>query len=142
MISTLTSKAFGSVYHWFVYPLALTVILFAISTLISWSYYGQKAFTYLLSKMRIKTTSANNIYYGLFLLFTIIGCSSSLSAVIDFSDMMILCMAFPNMIGLIILAPEVKRELKSYLGQIRALKTKEIKFQKVLITDEIIEYAD
>jgi len=92
--------------------------------------------------MRIKTTSANNIYYGLFLLFTIIGCSSSLSAVIDFSDMMILCMAFPNMIGLIILAPEVKRELKSYLGQIRALKTKEIKFQKVLITDEIIEYAD
>ncbi len=87
--------------------------------MISWSYYGLKGFEYLFGKSKI----TKNIFFLIFLVFVIIGASSSLTSVIDFSDMMILSMSFPNIIGLYILAPEVFRDLKSYLKEIKNKKS-------------------
>lgn len=119
----LTSAAFSSVFPWFQYVLMLAIVLFAFSTMISWSYYGLKAWTFLFGD----TKRNEYIYKGLFLVFTVIGASSSLGAVIDFSDMMILGMAFPNILGLYFLSKEVKIDLKSYL---RRVKSGEIKRYK------------
>ncbi len=125
---SLTSEAFGSVFSWFPYLLLVAVTLFAFSTLISWSYYGQKGFDYLFGRYSEKLfgnrTPTDTIYRLLFLGCIIIGSASNLRSVMDFSDMMVLCMAFPNIIGLVILAPEVKRDLKVYR---KKLKTGEIK---------------
>jgi alanine or glycine:cation symporter, AGCS family len=119
----LTSAAFGSVFTWFPYLLLVAVTLFAFSTMISWSYYGQKGFDYLFggwSQRLFKTRRVSDtIFQLIFLLAIIIGASSSLDAVMDFSDMMVLCMAFPNIIGLLILAPEVKRDLKVYWKKVK-----------------------
>lgn len=114
----LTSKAFESVYSWFPYVLAVAIVLFAFSTMISWSYYGLKGFEYLFGESKV----IKNIYFIVFLGFIIVGASSTLTAVIDFSDMMILSMAFPNLIGLYILAPEVFKNLKTYMKEIKLQK--------------------
>ncbi|GGW22796.1 amino acid carrier protein [Arenibacter certesii] len=106
----LTSDAFGSVISWFPYVLALAVFLFAFSTMISWSYYGMRAWTYLFGKSK----KVEFVYKMLFLVFVVIGASVSLGAVLDFSDMMILAMSFPNIIGLYIMSGEVKSDLKEY----------------------------
>lgn len=120
----LTSAAFGKVFPWFPYLLLVAVTLFAFSTLISWSYYGLKGFDYLFggySQKLFKTRRVSDTFYQLlFLAAIIIGASSSLDSVMDFSDMMVLCMAFPNMIGLVILAPEVKRDLNIYWNKLRS----------------------
>lgn len=114
----LTSAAFESVLPWFPYLLTLAVLLFAYSTMISWSYYGLKGFDYLfggLSEKWLGSRKFSSVTFNLiFLACIVIGASSSITAVMDFSDMMILCMAFPNVIGLLILAPEVKADLKDY----------------------------
>lgn len=127
----LTSAAFGSVFPWFPYLLLAAVTLFAFSTLISWSYYGLKGFDYLLGGFGKKVFGTrkvtNTIYQLFFLACIVVGASSDMAAVTDFSDMMILCMAFPNIVGLVILAPEVRRDLVSYM---RRLKTGEIKKYK------------
>jgi AGCS family alanine or glycine:cation symporter len=124
----LTSAAFGSVFPWFPYLLLLAVTLFAFSTLISWSYYGLKGFDYLFGGWGQKlfgTRRVTDVIYQLFFLSCIvIGSSSNIMSVMNFSDMMVLAMAFPNVVGLVILAPEVKRDLQSYL---RRLKSGEIK---------------
>jgi AGCS family alanine or glycine:cation symporter len=106
----LTSSAFGSVISWFPYVLVLAICLFAFSTMISWSYYGLRAWTFLFG--RSKTTEL--AYKLLFLVFIVIGSSVRLGAVLDFSDMMILAMALPNIIGLLLLSGEVRAELKDY----------------------------
>jgi AGCS family alanine or glycine:cation symporter len=118
--SALTSAAFSSVLPWFKYVLLVAIILFAFSTMISWSYYGMKAWTYLFGN----TKRMENVYKLLFLFFIFIGSTASLGAVIDFSDMMILGMAFPNILGLYFLSGEVKADLKDYF---RRLKSGEIK---------------
>lgn len=128
----LTSKAFGSVFTWFPYLLVFAIFLFAFSTMISWSYYGLKGFNYLFEKPIKQWTGKPNlskyVFFIIFLLFTVVGASSSMTSVMDFSDMMILSMGFPNVIGLLILAPEVASDLKSYL---RRVKSGEIeKFKK------------
>ncbi len=124
----LTSAAFNSVFPWFPYLLLVAVTLFAFSTLISWSYYGLKGFDYLFGGFGKKIFGTrkvtNRIFQFIFLAFIIIGASSDITAVLDFSDMMILYMAFPNIIGLMILAPEVRRDLISYM---KRLKSGEIK---------------
>ncbi|MBU0487347.1 MAG: alanine:cation symporter family protein [Bacteroidetes bacterium] len=129
--SQLTSAAFASVFSWFPYLLVIAIFLFAFSTMISWSYYGIKGFDYLFGhwfeKLFGSRVYAKRVYQLIFLGFVIVGSSSSLGAVMDFSDMMILCMAFPNILGLIILSPEVKRDLVSYL---RRVKSGEIKRYK------------
>ncbi len=119
----LTSAAFSSVFPWFQYVLMLAIVLFAFSTMISWSYYGLKAWTYVFGQ----TKRQEYLYKGLFLVFTVVGASSSLGAVIDFSDMMILGMAFPNILGLYFLSKEVKLDLKSYLTRIRSGEIKRYK---------------
>lgn len=119
----LTAAAFESVLPWFPYILVICIFLFAYSTMISWSYYGLKGFNFLFGKyfFRIAKTErlSDLVYYILFLSCIIIGSSSSLSAVIDFSDMMILGMAFPNVIGLLFLSGEVYNDLKNYRKKIR-----------------------
>ncbi|SHJ25957.1 alanine or glycine:cation symporter, AGCS family [Arenibacter nanhaiticus] len=114
----LTSDAFGSVISWFPYVLALAVFLFAFSTMISWSYYGMRAWTYLFGKSK----RTEFVYKMLFLVFVVIGASVSLGAVLDFSDMMILAMAFPNIIGLYIMSGEVKVDLEDYWSKLKANK--------------------
>ena len=129
--SQLTSAAFGSVFSWFPYLLMISVFLFAFSTMISWSYYGLKGFDYLFGGFVEKIFGNRKVtditYRLLFLIFIVIGASSSLTSVMDFSDMMILSMALPNILGLIILSPEVKRDLGQYLAKIKSGEIKKFK---------------
>lgn len=112
--SVLTSMAFASVIPWFPYILTLAIVLFAVSTMISWSYYGLQAWMYLFGKSKL----ADLTYKVLFLVFIVIGAAANMSAVWGFSDAMILALVFPNMIGLIFLFPKVKEELNRYLDAI------------------------
>lgn len=114
--SQLTSAAFSSVFSWFDWVLLIAIMLFAFSTMISWSYYGLKSWTYLFGQSRLKA----NIYKFIFLIFIVIGSSTSLGAVLDFSDLMILGMAFPNIFGLLILVGEVRNDLKDYMRRVRS----------------------
>lgn len=124
----LTSNAFEQVIWWFPFVLVIAIFLFAFSTMISWSYYGLKGFDYLFGSISQKLfgnrSVAKYIYFVVFLGFIIVGASSNLGSVIDFSDMMILSMGFPNILGLLILAPEVRKDLNDYW---RKLKSGEIK---------------
>lgn len=106
----LTSAAFESSISWFPWVLTIAVVLFAFSTMISWSYYGLKAWTYLFGE----TVITDIVYKLLFLFFVVLGSSMQLGSVIDFSDAMIFAMAFPNMLGIYFLLPVVKRELNEY----------------------------
>ena len=122
----LTSAAFASVISWFPVILLICVTLFAFSTMISWSYYGLKGFDYLfgpLGERMFGTRKVTNLTFQLiFLVFIVIGSSSDIMAVMDFSDMMILAMAFPNLVGLYILAPELKRDMDDYWTRLKAGK--------------------
>src|SRR5690606_36038232 len=111
----LTSDAFATVISWFPYVLSMVVFLFAFSTMISWSYYGMRAWTYLFGK----NNTIELVYKVLFLAFVVIGASVGLGAVLDFSDMMILTMSFPNIIGLYIMSGEVKNDLESYFSKLK-----------------------
>lgn len=112
--ATLTSMAFASVIPWFPYILTIAIFLFAVSTMISWSYYGSQAWMYLFGKSK----TADITYKVIFCLFIVIGSSASMESVWGFSDAMILGLVFPNMIGLFFLFPKVKEELSSYLTAI------------------------
>lgn len=124
----LTSAAFATVSDWFPYLLLPAIILFAFTTIISWSYYGVKSFDFLAGgiseKLFGKRIYATRFYQLIFLLITVVGSVLSLSNLVDFSDMLVLAMAVPNIIGLLILAPEVKNELKEYLIWIKTQKVK------------------
>lgn len=111
----LTNHIFESSIPHFSVILTIAVILFAFSTMISWSYYGMQSWTYLFGK----SDRNEKIYKVLFCLFVIIGAASKMGSVLDFSDAMIFAMMVPNMIGLIILAPYVKEELAKYLAAIK-----------------------
>ncbi|MBL1148578.1 MAG: alanine:cation symporter family protein [Pseudomonadota bacterium] len=106
----LTSRAFASAFSWFPYILGIAVILFAFSTMIAWSYYGLKAFTYLVGENKILGT----LYKLVFCSVIILGAAANLSNVIGFTDAMIFAMALPNVIGLYVLAPGLKKDLKAY----------------------------
>ena len=123
----LTSKAFESVFSWFPYLLTIAIFLFAFSTMISWSYYGLNGFKYLFGKFIKNDKTIRNIYFIIFLGFIVVGASSSLGAVLDFADMMILSMAFPNILGLLILSGEVRKDLKEYFGKVKSGQIKKYK---------------
>lgn len=112
----LTSDAFSSAFGWFQYILVLAVVLFAFSTMISWSYYGLKAWTFLFGEGQTKEL----VFKVLFCIFVVIGASASLGPVIDFSDAMIFAMAVPNIIALYLLMPVVKAEMTRYLGRLKS----------------------
>tara|TARA_Y100000385_G_C12856691_1_gene535462 strand:- start:399 stop:809 length:411 start_codon:yes stop_codon:yes gene_type:complete len=114
----LTSLAFESVFSWYGWVLLIAILLFSFSTMISWSYYGLKAWQYVFGDSKFSST----LYKLLFLLFVVVGASSSLGTVMDFSDLMILAMAVPNILALYILLPKVKEELNKYWAKVSALK--------------------
>lgn len=104
----ITSHAWASLSPWLPAVLAFATVLFAFSTMISWSYYGERCWEYLFGE---RSTLA---YKVIFLLFVFIGAVSRLGSVLDFSDMMILGMAFPNLIGCLLLSGKVRRDLAKY----------------------------
>ena len=107
----LASNAFQSVIPFFPVILSIIAILFALSTLISWAYYGQKAWTFLLGEGKKRVITYNLIYC----LFIIIGSAMNVQSIIDITDAMMVSMCVPNIIVLYILAPEIKRDLRDYL---------------------------
>ncbi len=113
---TLTSDAFGASVSWFPYILSLAVVLFAFSTMISWSYYGLKAWTYLFGETKISEL----IFKLIFCLAVVVGAAMNLSSVIDFTDASLFAMGIFNIVGLYLLAPVVKRELHSYMARLKA----------------------
>ena len=111
----LTSGAFESVISWFPYVLTIAVVLFAFSTMISWSYYGFQGWAYLFGRSK----KMEYLYKIIFCLFVIVGSAASLGSVIGFSDAMIFAMMVPNMVGIVILAPKVKKELVRFMDAIK-----------------------
>lgn len=119
----MTSYAFATVFPWFPSVLAVCVFLFAYSTMISWSYYGEKAACYLFGQTRRVALG----YRLCYLACIVVGAVSSLTNVLDFSDMMILSMAFPNILGACLLAPKVRVLAEDYWrryqdGEMRAYR--------------------
>ncbi len=113
----LTSQAFESTISWSVLPLSVIAILFAFSTIISWSYYGLKGWTYVFGDSK----TSENTFKSIFCLFVVLGCTIQLDAVLDFSDAMVFVVALPNVIGLIVLAPRIRKEVGKYQAKIRNL---------------------
>ncbi|WP_256839640.1 alanine/glycine:cation symporter family protein [Ornithinimicrobium faecis] len=108
----LTSDAFESVVSWFPVLLAIAVALFAFSTLITWSYYGQKAWEYLFGRARVSIV----IYKTVFCVFTVMGCVLTLGEVVAFADSFLFICAFVNILGLYLLLPVIKSEMREYLA--------------------------
>ncbi len=118
----LTAKAFTSSFSGFGYILALAALLFAFSTMLSWSYYGLKAWTYMFGEGKGKEV----VFKLIFCVFVVIGASMNLGAVIDFSDAMIFAMAIANIIGLYMLMPKVKALLADYHEKLRSGEIKKV----------------
>ncbi len=110
----MTSEAFGQVFSWFPWVLAVAVLLFAFSTMISWSYYGERCFTLLFGK------NTSLLYRIIFLFFVFFGSVFKLGNVLDFSDLMILGMAFPNVLGVVVLSGRVKTALAEYWARYKS----------------------
>lgn len=119
----LTAKAFESSFSGFGYILAIAAVLFAFSTMISWSYYGLKAWTYMFGEGKAKEM----LFKLIFCIFIVIGSSLSLGPVIDFSDAMIFAMGIANIIGLYLLMPKVKVLLADYKAKLASGEIKKIK---------------
>lgn len=115
----LTSMAFAASISWFPVILTISIVLFAISTMISWSYYGLQAWKYLFGRSPLSDISFKIIFCS----FIVIGSAANMTSVWGFSDAMILAMVFPNMIGLLILFPQVKTELDLYINAIKRDRT-------------------
>jgi AGCS family alanine or glycine:cation symporter len=111
----ITSQAFAQYIPFSDIFLTIAVVLFAVSTMISWSYYGLQSWKYLFGRGQI----ADITYKLIFCMFVVIGSAASMSSIWDFSDAMIFAMVFPNMIGLFFLFPVVKKELEKYLKAIK-----------------------
>lgn len=111
---TLTTKAFESAIAWFPLILTISIGLFAYSTMISWGYYGERGWIYLLDHFGGVGLKTVVVFRVIFVLFILVGAVYPLRAVLDFSDAMALGMAFPNIIGSIILAPRVLEKVKDY----------------------------
>ena len=114
----ITSKAFAAYIPYSNVFLTIAVVLFAVSTMISWSYYGLQSWKYLFGRGK----AADMAYKVLFLIFVVIGAAASMKSIWDFSDAMIFAMVFPNMVGLYFLFPVVKKQLKRYTDAIKTAK--------------------
>ena len=113
---TVTSTAFETVLPWFPYVLTVAVALFAISTIITWGYYGQKAWAYLFGR----STISQRLYFVVFCFFVVAGSVLTLGSVLDFADAVLFLLALFNIAGLYLLMPVVKRELKNFHAKIRS----------------------
>ena len=126
----MTSSAFESVIGWFPIVLSIAVALFAFSTIISWSYYGIQAWTYLFGE---RTTIVFKIIY---VICTFLGAMTSLGIIIDFSDLMLLGMAFPNLVGCYILSNELAADLKDYWQRLSSGKMPTYEQMAVGVSEE------
>lgn len=112
--AALTAAAFGSVISWFPMILSVSVVLFAYSTMISWSYYGERCWTYVFGE------KFSMVYRVIFLVFIVLASFVSAGNILDFSDLLILAMAFPNFIALYLLQGKVSDALKEYLARLKS----------------------
>jgi len=119
----MTSAAFEQQISWFPIPLAFAGMLFAFSTMISWSYYGLKGWTYLFGEGIVM----DRIYKLIFCIFVALGCMLQLGAILDISDALVFLICVPNILGLYFLAPIVKKELNSYLARVKSGEIKKYK---------------
>ena len=112
--AALTAVAFGSVVSWFPIVLSVSVVLFAYSTMISWSYYGERCWTYVFGE------KFSMLYRIMFLMFIVLASLVSAGNILDFSDLLLLSMAFPNFLALYLLQDKVAAALKDYMGKLRS----------------------
>ncbi|PXY35238.1 D-alanine glycine permease [Prauserella sp. PE36] len=119
---TVTSESFATVLPWFPYVLTVAVALFALSTMITWGYYGQKAWTFLFGKTQV----SERVYQVIFCLFIVAGCVLTLGSVLSFADAVLFLLALFNIIGLYLLVPVVKREVKDFTDKLRSGEVKKI----------------
>ncbi|MDQ6998172.1 MAG: alanine/glycine:cation symporter family protein [Mariprofundus sp.] len=111
--AALTAVAFGSVISWFPIILSISVVLFAYSTMISWSYYGERCWTYVFGE------KFSMVYRIMFLMFIVLASLVSANNILDFSDLLLLSMAFPNLLALYLLQGKVADALKAYMAKLR-----------------------
>ena len=114
----LASNAFQSVIPFFPIILSIIAVMFAMSTLISWAYYGQKAWTFLFGEGKKRVLAFNLIYC----LFIVIGSAMNVKSIIEITDAMMIAMCIPNVIALYVLCPEVKRDLIDYIKRFKVTK--------------------
>lgn len=119
----LTTNAFATVLPWFPVLLSICVLLFAYSTMISWAYYGERGWIYLLDHFGGRGVKTLGIYRTIFVFFVFVGSVAKLGAVLDFSDLLILCMALPNIIGSLLLAPDLKKLINAYWQRMKQTPT-------------------
>ncbi len=119
--AALTAAAMGETISWFPHVLALAAALFAYSTMISWSYYGERCWSWMFGD------GSSNIYKLIFIVFTFLGSVVSATNVLEFGDLMILGMALPNILGVLILSGVVKRELDDYTTKLKSGEMKTYK---------------
>ena len=122
----LTSKGFETSFIWFPWVLSMAVFMFGFSTLISWGYYMEKIWTFLFKNSKLSV----NIFKSFYLVLLIPGASLSPTQVFNIIDSLFFLLAIPNIIGIYIMAPEIKADLKSYLERIKSGEIKE-KIQSV-----------
>ncbi len=108
----MTFDAFSTGISWFPFLLAFAVFLFAFSTILSWGYYGERAWTYLFGERSMRS------YQVIYVIFVFIGAVVNLESVINLSDMMILAMAFPNLLGCYLLSGKVATALENYMHRL------------------------
>ena len=111
----LTSSAFESNISWSPLPLSMVALMFAFSTMLAWAYYGIKGWTFLVGEGKLRERAFGVV----FCIFIVIGASIQLSVILDFADALIFVMAIPNIIGLYILAPDVKKDLQVYMAKLK-----------------------
>lgn len=112
--AALTSRAMGEHLSFFPYILSVCVLLFAFSTMISWSYYGERCWSYLFGD------GSSRVFQGLFVTFTFLGSIISAQNVLNFGDLMILGMAFPNLVGVLMMSGRVRADLDTYWARFKA----------------------
>lgn len=113
--SMITAKSFETVIDWFPYILSVCVILFAFSTMITWSYYGERAWEYLFGKRTLR------LYHIIFCLAVFLGgTTSEVEMIVNLSDLMVFAMAIPNLVGLYILSREIRVDVKDYVSRLRS----------------------
>lgn len=112
--AALTAEAFGSVISWFPVILSVSVVLFAYSTMISWSYYGERCWTYVFGER------FSMVYRIIFLMFIVLASLVSAGNILDFSDLLLLSMAFPNFLALYLLQGRVAEALKEYIAKLKS----------------------
>ncbi|GAA1097720.1 MULTISPECIES: alanine/glycine:cation symporter family protein [Pseudonocardia] len=118
----ITSDAFATVLPWFPYVLAVAVFLFAVSTIITWGYYGQKAWTYLFGRNMV----SERVYQVIFCFFVVVGSVLTLGSVLDFADAVLFLLAFFNILGLYVLAPVVKKEVREFRAKLASGEVAEV----------------